>query len=60
MLPVSECGKTLFECRADVTEQVSETVTDWGRLSRTRIKRVFCGPEMKKKGEEIIHNQTKN
>ncbi len=54
MLPVFECG--LFEGRADVTEQVSETVTNWGRLCRTRIKHVFCRPEMKEAGEKRIHN----
>lgn len=44
MLPVFECGEGLFECRADVTEEVSETVTNWRRLCRTRIEHVFRRP----------------
>lgn len=52
MLPVFECGESLFEGRADVTEQVSETVTNRGRLCRTRIKHVVCRPEIKKEGEK--------
>lgn len=46
----------MFEGRADVTEQVSETVINWGRLGRTRIKHFFCRPEMKNGEEKIIYN----
>lgn len=44
----------MFEGRADVTEQVSQTMTDWGRLCRTRIKHFFCRPEVQKGEEKII------
>lgn len=38
MLPAVHHAKSLLEGRADVTEQVSETVTKRGRLCRTRVK----------------------
>lgn len=54
MLPVFECSKSLFEGRANVTEQVSETVTNWGRLCRPRIKHILCGPEIRGREREFI------
>lgn len=44
IIPVFQCGKTLFESRADVTEQVSETVADWGGLCRSGVKHILCWP----------------
>lgn len=44
----------MFEGRADVTQQVGEVVTDWGRLRWTRIKHFFSRSEMKKGEEKII------
>lgn len=48
MIPVFKIGKSLLEGRADVTEKVSETVTNWRRLCGTGIKHIFCRPETKK------------
>lgn len=44
IIPVFQCGKTLFESRADVTEQVSETVADWGGLCGSGVKHLLCWP----------------
>lgn len=42
IVPVFQCGEALFESSADVTEQVGETVTDWGGLCRPGVKHVLC------------------
>lgn len=42
ILPVFQCGKALFERSADVTEQLSETVADWGGLCRSGVKHILC------------------
>lgn len=44
IIPVFECGKAVFESRADVTEQVNETVADWGGLCRSGVKHILCWP----------------
>lgn len=54
MLPVFERSKCLFEGRANVTEQVSETVTNWGRLCRPGIKHILCGPEIRSRERDIM------
>lgn len=44
ILPIFEC-KRLFEGGANVTQQVSQTVTNWRWLCKARIKHILRGAD---------------